>query len=324
MKRIPQELQIFLDEYEQYIIAGHREPDGDSVGSCLALDSFLRRRGKKTILLSAGPFKRPEIRAYEQRFHSLLPDSCSLENTAVVVLDCAHLGRIGDASSGLEDLPFAVIDHHATNSGARPVDYIDAAAPATTVLIQDCIESFGEQPNAGEAALLLFGLCTDTGFFRHLDTSYPRALESASRLVAAGASPKETFLTMNGGKSLESRLLISRILSRLTRYYNGQMIVSWETLEDTREFGLEGRDSDSLYQLIQGIDGVEVIILVRQETPENCTVGFRSVHRVDVSIVAQSFGGGGHKHASGLSIPGTIEELIPRFVAAFAPQFPES
>lgn len=324
MRKIPQELQTFLDEYEQYIIAGHREPDGDSVGSCLALDSFLRRRGKKTVLLSSGPFKRPEIRPHEGRFQPCLPDSVSLENTAVVVLDCAHMGRIGDASAGLEELPYAVIDHHATNTGARPVDYVDAASPATTLLIQDCIESFGDKPTTEEAAMLLFGLCTDTGFFRHLDASYPRTFELASRLVAAGASPKETFLTMNGGKSLESRLLISRILSRLTRYYHGQMIVSWETLEDTREFGLEGRDSDSLYQLIQGIAGVEVIVLVRQETPENCTVGFRSVHRVDVSTVAQSFGGGGHKHASGLSIPGTIEELIPRFVAAFAPQFPDN
>lgn len=323
MKKIALELQIFLDAYEQYIIAGHREPDGDSVGSCLALDSFLKRRGKKTVLLSSGPFKRPEIRAYEPLFHPRIPETLSLEHTAVVVLDCAHMGRIGDAAEGIEDLPYAVIDHHATNTGARPVDYVDPASPATTILIQDCIESFGETPTEEEADALLFGLCTDTGFFRHLDASYPRTFESAARLVAAGASPKETFLNMNGGKSIESRFLISRILSRLTRYYNGQMIVTWETLEDTKEFGLEGRDSDSLYQLIQGIAGVEVIVIVRQETPDNCTVGFRSVHRVDVSTVAQSFGGGGHKHASGLSIPGTIEELIPRFVAAFAPQFPD-
>lgn len=323
MIKIPHELHTFLDAYEQYIIAGHREPDGDSIGSCLALDSFLRRRGKKTVLLSSGPFKRPEIRTYETLFLPRIPDTISLENTAVIVLDCANIERIGDAAAGLEKLPYTVIDHHATNTGARPVDYVDHASPATTILIQDCIESFGDKPTAEEAALLLFGLCTDTGFFRHLDTSCPRAFESTARLVAAGASPKETFLNMNGGKSIESRFLISRILSRLTRYYDGQMVVTWETLEDTKEFGLEGRDSDSLYQLIQGIAGVEVIVIVRQETPDNCTVGFRSVHRVDVSTVAQSFGGGGHKHASGLSIPGTIEELIPRFVAAFAPQFPD-
>lgn len=324
MNTLSPELKHFLEAYDQYVLVGHREPDGDSIGSCLALASFLARRGKKTILLSSGPFKRPEIREYEPLFLSRVPETVSLENTALVVLDCSNIDRIGDAAEGLEALPAAIIDHHATNTADNPVDYVNPASPATTILVQDIIESFGEKPSREEAELLLLGLCTDTGFFRHLDTSFPRTFESTARLVAAGASPKETFLHMNGGKSIESRFLISRILSRLQRHYDGQMIVSWETLEDTEAFGLEGRDSDSLYQLIQGIQGVEVIVIIRQETADNCTVGFRSLHRVNVSKVAQSFGGGGHKHASGLSIPGTIEDLLPRIVEAFAPDFPET
>ncbi|HHU35894.1 MAG TPA: bifunctional oligoribonuclease/PAP phosphatase NrnA [Treponema sp.] len=322
MNTVPTELKKFLNDYEQYILAGHREPDGDSVGSTLALASFLKRRGKKTITLSSGPFKRPEVKKYESQFLSRLPESTNTENTAVVVLDCANIDRIGEASEGIEWFPIAIIDHHATNTDSNPVDYVIPTAPATTLLVQNVIESFNEKPTKEEAELLLFGLCTDTGFFRHLDTSFPQAFASASRLVSEGASPKETFLHMNGGKSFESRILISQVLSRMERFYDGQMIVSSETMEDTAQFGLEGRDSDSLYQLIQGISGVEVIILVRQETPDNCTVGFRSVHRVDVSLVAKHFGGGGHIRASGLSIPATIETLIPRLVAAFADQFP--
>jgi len=243
MNTLSPELRHFLEAYDQYVIAGHREPDGDSVGSCLALGSFLNRRGKKTILLSSGPFKRPEIRTYEQLFLPSFPDTANLEKTALVVLDCSNIERIGDAAEGLENLPTTIIDHHATNMASNILDYVDPASPATTILVQDIIESFGEKPSREEAELLLFGLCTDTGFFRHLDTSFPRAFESAARLVAAGASPKETFLHMTGGKSIESRFLIARILSRLQRFYGGQMIVSHETLEDTEAFGLEGRDS---------------------------------------------------------------------------------
>jgi bifunctional oligoribonuclease and PAP phosphatase NrnA len=170
--------------------------------------------------------------------------------------------------------------------------------------------------------MLLFGLCTDTGYFRHLDARSSETFVFTSRLVAAGANPKQTFTVMNGGKTFGSRILISRILSRMKTYYNGRLIISFETLDDTVEFGLEGRDSDSLYQLIQSIAGVEAIVIVRQETGTNCTVGFRSLDRVDVSVIAASFGGGGHRQASGLSIAGTIDSLIPRFAAAFADQFP--
>jgi phosphoesterase RecJ-like protein len=106
----------------------------------------------------------------------------------------------------------------------------------------------------------------------------------------------------------------------MTRWYEGKLVVSFETLDDTAEFGQEGRDSDSLYQLIQSIEGVEAMVIVRQESETHCSVGFRSRDLVDVSKVATSFGGGGHKQASGLYIEGTIEALIPHFVEAFRDQ----
>lgn len=322
MKNVPSELIAFIESHDFFIIAGHREPDGDCVGSCLAMSSFLGRKGKKTILLSAGPFKRTEIRDYESLFAASATATDIPDGAAVLVLDCSNIERIGDASAGLDRYPVAIIDHHATNSASNPADYVDGSAPSTTVLVQALIEKMAGSPTLAEAEHLLFGLCTDTGFFRHLDDRSSESFAYVSRLVAVGANPKKTFAKMNGGKSFGSRILISRILSRMTRFYGGQLVVSYETLEDTLEYGLEGRDSDSLYQLIQSIDGIEAIVIVRQETAENCTVGFRSLDRIDVSSVASSFGGGGHRQASGLSINGTIDALIPRFVEAFSSQFP--
>lgn len=322
MNTIPLHVTHFFEQFSTYIIASHREPDGDCIGSSLALSSFLERRGKKTILLSAGPFKRPEIKQYESRFiKEIDPFSISTE-TAVVVLDCSNLERLGDASKGLEKFPFLIIDHHATNESEHEYSLIDGSSPSTTLLVQSLIEHMNGPTTKDEASHLLFGLCTDTGFFRHLDERSAEAFASTSRLISAGANPKKTFSLMNGGKSFGSRILISRILSRMTPYYDKKLIVSYETLADTEEYGMEGRDSDTLYQLIQSISGVEAMVILRQETETNCTVGFRSLDRIDVSIIASHFGGGGHRQASGLSMEGQIEALIPQFVAEFAPQFP--
>lgn len=320
MKPVPGALISFLDSYSAYIIASHKEPDGDSIGSSLALDLFLKSRGKKTVLLSAGPFKRPEIKHYEPLFIRDIASADIPSDTALAVIDCSSLDRLGDASKGLESFPCAIIDHHATNQSANQSDYVDPHSPSTTLLIQAVIETVKGKVTKEEAEYLLFGLCTDTGFFRHLDDRSSRTFSYASRLVEAGANPKKTFSLMNGGKSWGSRILISRILSRMERRYDGKLVVSYETFEDTQEFGQEGRDSDSLYQLIQSIEGVEAMVIVRQESETHCSVGFRSRDQVDVSKVASQFGGGGHRQASGLYIEGTIDTLIPQFIEAFKEQ----
>ncbi len=322
MKPIPESTVSFFDKYGTYIIASHREPDGDCIGSSLALSSFLTRRGKKSILLSAGPFKRPEIRQYEPLFVKTVEGMDLPGDTAVAIIDCSGIDRLGDASKGIESWPQAILDHHATNDTDNEFSFVDSSAPSTTVIIQALIELMDGPVTKEESEHLLFGLCTDTGFFRHLDSRGGDTFAFTARLVNAGANPKKTFAHMNGGKSFGSRILISRILARMTPYYDRKLIVAYETLADTLEFGQEGRDSDTLYQLIQSITGVEAIVILRQETETNCTVGFRSLDRVDVSVVASRFGGGGHRQASGLSMEGKIEELLPGFVDAFAEQFP--
>ncbi|ULQ59764.1 bifunctional oligoribonuclease/PAP phosphatase NrnA [Brucepastera parasyntrophica] len=322
MVAIPENLKGFLSRYSTYIIAGHREPDGDSIGSALALSSFLQRQGKQTILLSAGPFNRTEIKKYSGLFLPSISGLKTEKNTGLVIVDCSTMNRLGNAAEGLEAFPAAIIDHHATSDPCGENSFIISTVPATAILIQAIIEDSGLPVTSEEAEYLLFSVCTDTGFFRHLDSSGSETFHSVARLVEAGANPKKVFLEINGGKSFGSRIIISRILSRMVRYYSGKLVISYETMEDTREFGQEGRDSDTLYQVIQSIAGVEAIVIVRQESETDCSVGFRSLDSIDVSKIASSFGGGGHRQAAGLSIKGVINELIPQFVEAFAGQFP--
>ena len=142
--------------------------------------------------------------------------------------------------------------------------------------------------------------------------------KSAARLVEDGANPRKIYDEMSGGKPFLTRKLLAVMLSRTERYFNNKLCVTYETMEDTKKFGAEGRDSDALYSLLLAVEGVEAVLFVRQETENTCTAGFRSKNAVDVSAIAAKFGGGGHKNASGLSVEGKIDTLIPQILKEFA------
>jgi phosphoesterase RecJ-like protein len=323
-KPVPQELLDFIQKGSKFLVAGHKEPDGDCVGSQLALTSVLQRLGKEGIPCSAGPFKRPEITPYQDRFITS-PEEKERSGARAIVLDCSGLHRTGDIASALEGLPIAVIDHHAGGQhDPEALIFLDPAAPSVTFMVLGLIEALGVKLTSEEAELLLFGLCTDTGFFRHIDERGAETFEYASRMIRAGASPKRIFQLIQGGKSLNSRFLLGIQLSRVQSYFEGRLLLTTEEYEETQRFGLEGRDSDSLYQLLQSITGVEAIVIIRQESPENCTLGLRSKDAVDVRAIAAKFGGGGHKNAAGISIPGTIEQISPQILGAFKEVFYES
>jgi phosphoesterase RecJ-like protein len=110
------------------------------------------------------------------------------------------------------------------------------------------------------------------------------------------------------------------VLARTKTCYNGKLIVSSEKYEETRDLGAQGRDSDTLYQLLLAIKGVEAIAIIRQETPESCTLGLRSRDCVNVAEVARQFGGGGHKNASGATVNGVIAVIEPWVIDAFEAQ----
>ena len=123
---------------------------------------------------------------------------------------------------------------------------------------------------------------------------------------------------MTGGKPWNTRKLLGLMLNRAERYCGGKLVVTYEKMEDTHHYGQEGRDSDALYTAMLATEGVEAVAFIRQETEHNCTAGFRSKDECDVSSIAAKFGGGGHKNASGASIEGRIETIIPSIIKEFS------
>ena len=149
---------------------------------------------------------------------------------------------------------------------------------------------------------LYLGIMTDTGFFRFLSEKDSDALVLISHLLEAGANPKKTYDKINSGKPYSTRKLLGILLEHTELHLDGKLSLTYETMDDTRRFG----------------QGVEAVAFIRQETENSCTAGFRSRDKVDVSYVAQKFGGGGHKNAAGLSCEGRLENLIPAIIKEFA------
>ena len=308
------EVLEFLKRYDNFAIIGHEEPDGDSISSALVLARFLRRLGKTATCYSPGPFLRPEIQRYKDDFSNQRLDL----HEAAIILDCSTLERIGEYANAISGLPIAVIDHHASGVPFGDIRYIDPGAPSVTCLILKLIEAAGDTLQTTDAKLLFFGLCTDTGFFRHLGANSQEVFAACGKLIAAGAVPKDTFSMMFGNRSLDSRLLLGRLLERAESRYNGRLIITWETADELETFGKYHRESDALYQQLQMVAGCEVVVLVRPETADSCSVGLRATGDVDVGRIARNFGGGGHRAASGYSRSGIVSDVLQEIVEYFA------
>ena len=311
----------FINNHNFFIVIGHKEPDGDCISSCLGIAEILKHYNKQYQLLSAGPFKRTEIQKFEKQFTNEMEFLSEEERkqTGLIICDCSEMHRLGEIEGDLRNLDTFVIDHHKTAeipNNAESIIYSNS--PAASLLVQLLYENCVGKLTEKIAKILYFGLMTDTGFFRFLTNKDTETFLASARLVEAGANPREAYDEITSGKSYQSRKLLGVMLNHAETYLDGKLIVTYETLEDTKKYGQEGRDSDALYSALLAVKNVEAVVFVRQETDSNCTAGLRSKDRVDVSSVAAKFGGGGHKNASGLSTQGKIETLIPAIVKEFA------
>ena len=316
-----QEFKDFISTHQYFYVIGHKEPDGDCIASCLGIADILKKSNKEYKLLSAGPFKRPEIKKFEKQFSNKTDflDNKDREITGLIILDCSELSRLGEIDGDLSGLDIFVIDHHKTsNLPENAKGFIDPEAPACAYLVQIFYEKILGKIPLKLANILFFGLSTDTGYFRFLSQDSAEVFMAAARLVSYGVEPRMIYNEINSGKPYSTRQLLGVLLSKAERYLDGKLVITYETLEDTKKYGSEGRDSDALYQLLLSSQDVEAAVFLRQDTISTCTGGFRSVDKIDVSQVAAKFGGGGHKNASGMSTDGKIENLIPLIVKEFA------
>jgi phosphoesterase RecJ-like protein len=316
-----QDVLSAIERHGVFIILGHEDPDGDCLGSQLALNSFLNRQDKECLLISKGPFRKPGAIEWANRFSQKIPSALKFDegDTVLVLLDCSSPDRTGLDLSPFKGFPLMIIDHHASGSKGGNYRYIDSQSPSTTLLVQDLIEASSLEITQEEAEFIFFGFCTDTDFFRHLEDYHRGVFTKIESLMARGISPNKFYNKINSGQTLLSKKHLARVLNRTESHCNGKFFFTYELADDFKEMEEWERDSGTLYKQLQSIKGSQVICVAKESGDDELSVSFRSSSSIDVGQIAQRFDGGGHPKASGCLYRGCIDDFREEIIDVFTP-----
>lgn len=297
------------------LVSTHKNPDGDALGSELALMLALEGRGKSVTIHNLDPV--PEIYRFlpaSERVRS----GPAVEGTydCLVVVDCEP-GRTGLFNGAYPARTLINIDHHITNSREWPLTWLDTQAAATGEMVYRLVRKLGVPIEGPIAHCLFTSIFTDTGSFRYTNTT-PESMRIAADLLAAGADPWLVTENVYESFAFPRIKFLGNVLAGMERSKDGTIAWVVITEDQYRTYGTSAEDTENFINFVRAVKGVEVAILLRQTGPAQYKISFRSKGRADVSGVATSLGGGGHKNAAGAVLDGTLDEVLSRVVAETA------
>jgi bifunctional oligoribonuclease and PAP phosphatase NrnA len=291
------------------LISAHKSPDGDALGSQLGLMIALQKMGKTVIMHNLDPV--PEIYRFlpqNERIRIGKPVQGRYDAFIVVDSDPPRTGLF-DGKYPAEIL--INIDHHITNPLSWPLSWLDPAASATGEMIFALIQELGVAIERDIALCLYTAIFTDTGSFRYSNTT-PESMKIAATLLEAGADPWLVTENVYESFSYPRLKLLGTVIANMERSVDGR--TAWVVVTDDlyRRTGTSAEDTDNFVNFVRSAKGVEVAVLFRQTGSAQYKISMRSKGRVDLSELAQSFGGGGHKNAAGGVLDGTLEDVKKR------------
>jgi phosphoesterase RecJ-like protein len=298
------------------LVTSHTEPDGDAVGSLLAMGLALERLGKQTTFYNESPIPAVYqfLPAVDRIERCLQPADA---HDAAVVLDCGDLGRVGEAWRTVGRVPSIInIDHHVSNTGFGSHSLVDGQACATAEIVYRLIQALGIPLDQAIATSIYTGILTDTGSFRFANTN-AAAFAISREMMEFGVNPYEVARHVYGSYSLGRIKLLNLALNSIEISRNGKlslMTVTRGMLEETRT---TPEDVDGLINYARRIQDVRVAALIQEQdngrtAADGCVqfhVSLRSDGSVDVAALAGTFGGGGHHSAAGFQIESTLVEI---------------
>jgi phosphoesterase RecJ-like protein len=298
-------------------VVGHARPDGDCIGSQVALARLLRARGHEVACLNPDPVPRRLLFLLEGMAF-LNPDGLGAGDWAAVFVDCADHDRAGQRMKTRFPAPVGAIDHHISNGGFAAHNFIDATSSATAEILAGMMLDNGLPVDAVTAQGLYTGILTDTGQFRFNSTSR-RTFLLAAELLTRGANPAQAGYELYERESVGKLRLLQRFLASLRLECGGRICLGVLPDGVFAETGSMPEDTEGLVDYARAVDGVEIAGLI-EERPDGIKASLRAkdpVYRLD--LVAGQFGGGGHACAAGLNVAGeTLATFYPRLVAALS------
>lgn len=309
---------------QRFLLVTHENPDGDALGSLVAMHGALRALGKDVLMfMDADEFPLP----YEYAFFrlddlvSILPDD--LDDRTVVFLDCGNIDRVPSDLLRNADAHIVNIDHHHDNTRFGTVNLVVDEASCTAEIVWDLMRDLGVALTPEIADALYVGLVTDTGKFMYENTG-TRAHKMAAALIDAGVDVHEIYRRLYEGMPEPKLLLLARALTHVQRFDEGRLTITILTREDFLATGAEDSFTEGIIDHLRAVRGTKVAAMAR-ELPANgeqrSKVSLRATDgEVDVSAIARAGGGGGHRQAAGFTTSLTGDELVAFLREALADQ----
>ena len=305
----PAELLDVIRQGRRFIVASHARPDGDAIGSAMAMALAIRALGKEaTVVTDATPpvFLQP----FPGVDGMLITTEVTEAFDAALIMECSDLARTG--VRGLERSPVINIDHHPGNKVYGAVNWIDESAAACGEMAFTLFEALGVPLTREIATHVYLAILTDTGSF-HFSHLSPRSYEIAGRCVEAGADPQAIARTHYDSNSLARVRIFGAVMNAMTVVADGRVALLSVTRKAMQEFGGTSDDLEGLINFPLTVKDIEAVAFFKEVGDHDWRVSMRSKGNVDTGAIARQFSGGGHTNAAGCSAKGTLDDVYQQF-----------
>jgi len=289
----------------RFVLSSHARPDGDSIGSQLAMLYALRAMGKEATAVNADPAP-PPLMAFPGVRDIRIAPAVEGEFDAAIIMECGDLKRTG--VSGLDRFFVVNIDHHPGNTGYGQINWFDPSAAACAEMVYDVVRALGVPLTTEIATHVYLAILTDTGSFHYSGIS-PRTFDICKACLEAGVDPVVIARNVYDSNNMGRLKLFGSVLGAMQIDQTGRIAIVYVDHEMARAAGGTYEDTEGLVNLPLTVKEIEAVVFFKQEKGDEYRVSLRSKGDTDIGVIAKEYGGGGHKNAAGCTITGPIEEL---------------
>jgi phosphoesterase RecJ-like protein len=303
-----------IRERQRFVISSHARPDGDSIGSSMAMAYALRAMGKHADVVMADPAPPPLMQFPGVPDIRIAPEAEG-QYDAAIIMECGDIARTGVA--GLDRFFVINIDHHPGNTGYGDLRWFDSSAAALGEMIFDLANVLSPRPGAimtpEVAAHIYLAILTDTGSFHYSNIS-PRTFDICRQCMEAGIEPPAIARAIFDSNNLGRLKLFGAVLSGMQLDASGRVAIVCVDQKLARDSGGTYEDTEGIVNLPLTVKEIEAVAFFKEAGPDDWRVSMRSKGEVDVNAIAKQYGGGGHKNASGCSANGSFSQLKELFI----------
>jgi phosphoesterase RecJ-like protein len=294
----------------RFVLSSHSRPDGDSIGSQLAMAYALRAMGKEVSVVNADPAPPPLMQFPGVPDIRIAPEAQG-EFDAAIIMECGDLARTG--VRGLDRYFVINIDHHPGNSGYGQLNWFDSTAAACGEMVYSLVRALDVPLSLDIATHIYLAILTDTGSF-HYSSISPRTFDICRRTIDAGVDPVQVARNVYDSNSMGRLKLFGAVLSAMQIDATGRIAIVYLDHEMARQAGGTYEDTEGLINLPLTVKEIQAVVFFKQTEGEEYRVSMRSKGDIDIGAVAKGFGGGGHKNAAGCTVTGGIDALQKLFI----------